>query len=55
MENFRRSTRRNDQRNIHAKSVRINWLNNDYFFGSSSPATKEAQAEVNWLYCALSQ
>jgi len=49
MENFRRSTRRNDQRNIHAKSVRINWLNNDYFFGSSSPATKEAQAEVRRL------
>ena len=46
MENFRRSTRRNNQRNILAKSVRSNWLNSDYFFGSSSPATKEAQAEV---------
>ena len=49
MENFRRSTRRNDQRNILAKSVRSNWLTSDYFFGPSSPATKEAQAEV--LFC----
>ena len=46
MENFRRSTRRNDQRNTLAKSVRFNWLTSDYFFGSNSPATKEAQTEV---------
>ena len=49
MENFRRSSRRHNQRNEVAKSVNTNWLNEEYFFGPSSPATKEAQAEVSLL------
>ncbi len=49
MENFRRSSHRHNQRNTMAKSVNTNWLNGDYFFGPVSPATKEAQEEVEFF------
>lgn len=34
-------------RNIKAKQIRIRYFTKDYLFGPNSPASKEAQRQVN--------
>ena len=48
METFQRIPRTmQDKRNKKAKEIRNGYLNSKFFFGSESPATKEAQNLVS--------